>query len=66
MIMFEFLSNFTEICSQGFNLQYSSFGLGNGLAPFRRQAIIWTNDGLFTDAQSIGLNELINSNMKSI
>ena len=22
----------------------------NGLAPSRRQAIIWTNDGLFTDA----------------
>ena len=25
--------------------QYSSIGSGNGLALFRRQAIIWTNDG---------------------
>ena len=25
----------------------------NGLAPSRRQAIIWTNDGGFTDAQSL-------------
>ena len=28
----------------------SSIGSDNGLAPPRRQAIIWTNDGLFTDA----------------
>ena len=27
-----------------------AFGSDNGLAPSRRQAIIWTNDGLFTDA----------------
>ena len=39
-----------EVCSQGSNEQYSSTGLDNGLAPARRQAIIWTNDGLFTDA----------------
>ena len=39
-----------EFCSQGSNLQYSSFGLDNDLAPARRQAIIWTNGGLFTDA----------------
>ena len=25
-------------------------GSDNGLAPTRRQAIIWTNDGKFTDA----------------
>ena len=25
--------------------QYSSIGSDNGLAPSRRQAIIWTNDG---------------------
>ena len=25
--------------------QYSSIGSDNGLAPTRRQAIIWTNDG---------------------
>ena len=26
-------------------LKYSSIDLDNGLAPSRRQAIIWTNDG---------------------
>ena len=33
----------------------------NGLVPIRRQAIIWTNDGLLTDRHinaSLGLNEL--------
>ena len=28
----------------------SVIGLDNGLAPTRRQAIIWTNDDCFTDA----------------
>ena len=28
----------------GSNQQYSSNGSDNGLAPTRRQAIIWTND----------------------
>ena len=32
------------------NQQYSSIGSDNGLALNRRQAIIWTNDGYFTDA----------------
>ena len=41
---------FTEVCSQGSNWQYPSIGPDNGLAPIRRQAIIWTRDGLFTDA----------------
>ena len=27
----------------------SSIGLDNGLVPLRRQAIIWNNDGYFTD-----------------
>ena len=30
--------------------QYSSIGSGNGLALTRHQAIIWSNDGQFTDA----------------
>ena len=30
--------------------QYCSIGSDNGLAPARQQAIIWTNDGFFTDA----------------
>ena len=33
-----------------FPLQSSSTGLDNGMAPTRRQAIIWTRDGKFTDA----------------
>ena len=37
--------DFTEICSQGSSWLYSSIGLDNGLAPTRRQAIIWNNDG---------------------
>ena len=36
---------FIEICSPGSNWQYSSIGSDNGLAPTRRQTIIWTNDG---------------------
>ena len=38
-----FDSNFTEVCPQGFNWQQASISSGNGLAPNRRQAIIWTN-----------------------
>ena len=34
---------FTEICSQGPNLQETCIGPDNALAPNRRQAIIWTN-----------------------
>ena len=32
------------------NWQYSSIGSDNGLAPTRRHAIFWTNDGKFTNA----------------
>ena len=32
------------------NKKNSSIGSDSGLAPTRRQAIIWTNDGPFTDA----------------
>ena len=35
---------------KGPNWQYSSIGLDNGLAPSRRQAIIWTNDVYISDA----------------
>ena len=38
------------MCSEGSNEQYYSISSDNGLAPSRRQAIIWTNDGKFTDA----------------
>ena len=32
-----------SVCSQGANWKSSSIGLDNGLAPNKRQAIIWTN-----------------------
>ena len=35
----------SQVCSQGSNLQYSSIGSDNGLAPVRQHAIIWTNAG---------------------
>ena len=35
---------FTETCSHESNWQYTSIGSGNGLAPYRRQAITLTND----------------------
>ena len=40
--------------------QYGSIGSDNGLAPTRRQAIIWTNDGQvwWRVYASLGLNEL--------
>ena len=43
-----FDQNFIEICSQAqyFQVKYSSIGSESDLAPVRRQAIIWTNDGL--------------------
>ena len=52
--------NFPEVCSQGSNYQYSSTGSDNGLAPTRRQAIIWIIDHKITDAymRHSGLNEL--------
>ena len=39
----------TEVCSKGTIYQYSSIGSDNGLVQSKQQAIIWTNDGLFTD-----------------
>ena len=30
--------------------KYSGIGSDNGLVPARWQAIVWTNDGYFTDA----------------
>ena len=37
-------------CFCGFNWQHVSIDSGNGLAPYRRQAITWTNVDLVTDA----------------
>ena len=39
----------TDVSSRGSNSLYSSIGSDNGLAPTRRQGIIWTNDGKFAD-----------------
>ena len=50
MKWYNFDSNFTEICSQESNWQWGSTGSGNGLAPYRRQAITCTNADQFTDA----------------
>ena len=36
-------SNFTEICSWGFNWQSFSIDLSDGLEPVKWQAITWTN-----------------------
>ena len=38
-----FDENFSEVCSLESNFQLPNNGLDNGLAPNRRQAIIWTN-----------------------
>ena len=45
------------------NFQYFSIGSDNGLAPNRRQAIIWTNDDPVQRCiyASLSLNELINA-----
>ena len=64
-INFEY--DFLEICSQLSNQQYSSIWSDNGMAPVRRQAIIWNNDGLAywrIDASS-GLNELVHISASS-
>ena len=42
--------SFIKVCSEGPIEQYISNGSNNGLAPTRRQAILWTNDGKFIDA----------------
>ena len=59
MKMLEFDYDFTEVCSLGSNWQYPSIGSDNGLAPVRRQAIIWTNWLVYWRIYaSLGLNEL--------
>ena len=42
--------NITAGCSLVSNYYNSSIGSDDGLAPTRRQVIIWINDGKFTDA----------------
>ena len=51
---------FIETCSSGSNWKYGSIGSDNGLAPYRRQAIIRTNGGIFywRIYASLGLSEL--------
>ena len=49
------------MCCLGSNWQYGSIGSDNGLAPNRRQAIIWTDVGMLYGRiyASPGLNELM-------
>ena len=60
MEMYKFQLDSTDICYQGSNQKYSSIGSDKGLAPSRRQAIIWTNVGIGHQRlyASLGLNEL--------
>ena len=54
-------NNFAEVSSQSSNYQYSTMGSDDGLAPTRRQANIWINDGYITEAYmrlSTSINEL--------
>ena len=57
------IENFTGVCSEGSNWEYSIIGSDNGLALIRRQAIICTNEciGYWWIYASLGLNESINS-----
>ena len=53
MKMYEFRIKFQWILFLGVKLaifQHWFIGSDNGLAPDRRQAIIWTNDGKYVDA----------------
>ena len=45
MKMYEFRLKFHWSLFLGVQLTISIIGLENGLAPTRRQAIIWSNDG---------------------
>ena len=48
--VWNFYHTIIEILSRALGWQKDSIGSGNGLAPNRRQAIIWTNGDQFTDA----------------
>ena len=59
--IYELQIMFNSSLSLRSNYQYPCTGSDNGLAPTRRQAIIWTNDGLGHRRiyASLGLNELM-------
>ena len=38
-----FNQHLTDVCSLGWNKQYSGIGSDNGMVPKRQQAIIWSN-----------------------
>ena len=52
VLYFEY--NFTEVCSWGSNWQQPSIGLDNGVAPNRRQAILWTKGDWRIYAELVG------------
>ena len=39
----------TEVCSLGSNYEGYNIGADNGLAPERRKAVIWSNDGFLCE-----------------
>ena len=53
--------NFIEVCSQWSNWQNVTIGSDNGLAPNRRQAIIWTNNGLVYRGIYTSSNLIVNN-----
>ena len=54
--MLEFCLNFTEVYTLGSNWQWVSIDSDNGLAPNRRQPIIWTNDGFLYWRKEVSLD----------
>ena len=50
MKMYEFRLGFYRIFFLSLELTIYQLCADNGLEPIRRQAITWTNDGQFTDA----------------
>ena len=59
--LLNFKWNFIEICPLGSYWQHGNIGSDDGLVPNRRQAIIWTHDGLGYRRiyASLSLHELI-------
>ena len=51
-----------EVCSQFSNYQYPSIG---SVMAWHRQAIIWTNYGLFTDAIYMSLNAMLGCHIQA-
>ena len=66
--MYEYGLKFNWFFSYGSNLQYSSIGSDNGLAPNRWQVIIWTNADLVRQRiyVALGKDELTHRPLRNI